>query len=397
MSIVVISAVSSTPAASATTTGQDIVDCTSQDVRTLLASSGADATILLDYTNRVQQRILRDSRWEYLQSAPKYFVTEDEQTDYWVGAAGSNPLGSVDTGLNLSDFDRVKDDSVYDRSNFRLLKRIDTPPNAPALQDRSGVSRPTRPALFRHDPFDSGNTINIYPAPDNQNSFQPVPAAPNLEATAGGALALRTYFVRITLVDSLGNQSAPSAASRQTIPASSLLKVKSPRLLISTYASGVSIAGYKVYASATENAEVLQNSGATVSLGSDWTEGAGGLETATASVPTDNDLEPLRGYLIEFRYYKARPVVDDAADILLVPDTYKDIVCAGVNYYASKYLKLWDDARAWGAEFQDGLRQMVRDKNLHPKGPDFMRPDPTAHTGAGGWPSGLGPWTQDSF
>ena len=397
MSIVVISASASSPASSATTTGQDILDCVSQDMRALLGSSGGDATILLDYTNRIQQRILRQSRWDFLLSEPKYFITEDEQSNYWVGSSGGNPLGSVDTGLNLSDFDRVADDSVYDRSNFRLLKRVESGPNTSSLQDRSGLVRAQRPAVFRHDPFDGPNILRIYPAPDNDNSFRPIPAAPNIEAVAGGALSLRTYFVRITFVDSLGNESSPSSAARQTIAASSLAKVKSPKLLVSTFASGVAVTGYKVYASVTEGSEVVQNSATAINLGTDWTEAAGGLTTGSAALPTDNDLEPMRGYLIEFRYFKARPVVDDAADILLVPDAYKDIVCAGVNWMASKYLKMRDDAQQWQGEFLDGMRQMVRDHNLHPKGPQFIRPDSTSYTTTSGWPTGLGPWTQDSF
>ena len=397
MSIVVISASGSTPSSAATTTGQDIVDCTSQDIRTLLASSGADATILLDYTDRIQKRILRESRWDYLLSAPQYFITEDGQVDYWLGASGSNTLGTVDTGLNLTDFDRVKDDSVWDRSNFRLLKRVDTAPNVSSLQQRDGQMRQQRPAVFRHDLFDSPSVLSLYPAPNNQNSYQPVPAPPNIESTAGGALSQGTYFVKITFVDSLGNESSPSEAARQTIAASRLAKVKSPRMLLTTFASGVSVTGYKVYASITENSEVLQNGGAAINLGTDWTEGAGGLATGTAGAPSTNALEPLRGFLMEFRYYKTRPVVDDGADILMVPDIYKDIVCAGVNWLASKYLKMWDDSRQWSSEFHDGLRQMVRDKNLHPHGPDFMRPDPSSGTTSSTWPGTGGAFTQDSW
>lgn len=377
MSIVVVSASSPSPSSSATTTAQDIVNCVSRDLRSQLATSGTDSDIIIDYTNRIQLQMLRHSRWSFMLSAPQYFVTEDGQHRYWVGASGGNTQGTIDTGLNLTDFDRPQDNSVWDRSLHKQLVRTKERPLGPTGIDAIGQPLQGSPSQFRHDGLEEQNVLELYPAPSNQNTFEPTPAPPNIQSTVSGALAARTLFFRITLVDSLGGESVPSEAVRQRIATNSLAVVKSPKLLVTTFASGVAITGYKVYASATEGGEVVQNGGTAISMGSDWTEPGAGLATGTAAPPTDSTIEPMRGHLIEFRYYKARPQVTLLADVLMIPDVYKDVVCAGVSALSAKFLKMKEDAGEWFQVYQDGLEGMVRDRNLFPN-VEFMTPDPAS-------------------
>jgi hypothetical protein len=156
--------------------------------------------------------------------------------------------------------------------------------------------------------------------------------------------------------------------------------------LLTATAAGVTITGYKVYASATDGSECVQNGGTAITLGTDWTESVGGLTVGSAAPPTGSSVEPMRGYLIEFRYWKSRPVVDDVNDVLLIPDVYRDVVCDGVTAKGHRFLRQLEDAAWKQQEFERGLMTMIRDKNLHPKGPDFIGPDGASQAqGAGSW------------
>src|SRR5437867_12353517 len=111
---------------SKTTTVQQIMDRVAQDVRQTLDSNTAPgSTTLLDYCNRVSLEMLRTSRWLFLLSPVKQFVTQEGVSNYWIGASGSAPAGSFDTGLNLTDLRLIKPKSVLDRSNYRARGHID--------------------------------------------------------------------------------------------------------------------------------------------------------------------------------------------------------------------------------------------------------------------------------
>jgi hypothetical protein len=84
------------------------------------------------------------------------------------------------------------------------------------------------------------------------------------------------------------------------------------------------------------------------------------------------------GYLIRFRYYRSRQVVQNLTDTLQVPDVYKDIMCAGVNWFACQYLRIKDEAQLWLAIFKDGVREVIKDQNLQPKSNDYIVPDPAS-------------------
>lgn len=379
-----------------TCTVQDVADSSRRDMHNLI---GEDHPAFIDWVARAHDEVLRASRWEFLLSAPYRFVTEEGQTDYWIGASGSAPYGVVDTGLNLTNVDRIRDDSVRDLSRFRALKRVETPPLATSLANQVGEWRTGAPAVFRHDRQENAGILNIYPPPKSENTSPQRPPTPIATATAGGALSARTYFVMVSLVDSASGESlASSQAARVFVPASSLLRVDSPHPLVTSLQAGVQVTHYNVYVSTTEGSETKQNT-SLVLIGDAWTEPAGGL-IAGAALPSTPTLEPIRGHIIEFRFYQERSTLDAFADNLQVPCIYKDILVAGTNAWASDYLRrsgLADgmEAAYWRSLFERGIREIRIDINLHPKGADFMRPDPTSGTSSAAWP-GSG-WNQDSW
>ena len=372
-------------------TVQNIIDAVSQDTRQQFASgtAGAQQTALIDWTNRTHNEMLMWSNWDFMESIPYFFMTMKGQTDYWVGAKGTGPAGTIETNLNLADVYRVEKDSVRDMSNFRALKWLKEQPIGPVLTYSSGMSRQGQPAAFRQDFRTQPNVISIYPGPDNQNTTQPIPAPPFASYATGGALANRIYFIKITLVDDLGGESQVSSANQSFyIPASNLITVQSPELLFGGNSSGIQYSHYNVYAVSVTtasyesnqqdpNTETLQNV-SPIAIGVNWTEPTSGLTTTGAQGPQNSTIAPLGGYIIGFRYFKSRvqlSTVSGATGTLQVPDSYKDIVVSGVLRYAWKALGRQDKVQEAEAAFTDGYRRMVVDKNLTPEGVEFVRPD----------------------
>lgn len=78
---------------------------------------------------------------------------------------------------------------------------------------------------------------------------------------------------------------------------------------------------------------------------------------------------------INFQYYRTRTHLTDVSQFLQIPDDYKDVVCAGVNFFGYEYLKMKDDIVYWRARYEDGMRDMINDMNHFPKSNDFMKPD----------------------
>jgi hypothetical protein len=313
----------------ATTTAQTVLNSVSQDIRKQLDSQGTDATILLDYLSRVQLDLLRLTRWEFLSAPKQRFVTQLGVTDYWIGSAGAAPAGTYDTNLNLTDYEFIRKDSVIDRTN-------------------------------------------------DKSFYQPVPLAPLVTTAFGGSLGARTYYVKQTLVDSNSGESTPSATEAVIfVPASRLLQVNAPQPLLTQSASGIKYNQYRVYASTTSGAQTLQ--GATTAITANWLEPTTGLTTNLAVPPTVNNIEQVRGYVIEFGYYRQRQAVTLLSQVLQIPDEYFDVVVAGVNFYAFLYL-IEDIARAqtWQRIYSNGQTGMIRDKYQFPAGAEFIKPDPAS-------------------
>jgi len=312
-------------------------------------------------------------------------VTQLDRSDYWIGPVGLGPADVIDTGLNISNLGPIKTDTVYDRSNFRLLKRTGEQILNQAYAFRDASSRKGPPRQWRVAP-DTPCTFNLYPAPDNQNNYQPSPEAPALSSIAGGALLARIYFVRTSFVDSLGNESSPSEEARIFVPDNSLVVVQPPQE-IPTAASGVQYNRFNVYIfnastniQVTTGPETLANQAGPLSNTVAYTEPSTGFLTAGRTFTSSNLVEVMGGYLIEFRYFQAKPQVNSLATPLLIPSDYFDVLVAGVNYFTAQFIKDQSAQEYWQQEWQAGITGMIRDKNLFPRGPEFMSPDPASQT-----------------
>lgn len=372
------------PLFSATKTAQNVMDASSQDIRQVLSSSAApDNAVLLDYVNRIQQYLLRYSKWPWDISPPQRFITQTGVTDYWIGPQGTGPSTAFDTNLNLSDVRTLK--GVLDRTNQVALGKTDEPPLAAKLAYPDASSRLARPAEWRQDP-DSPNIVNIYPAPDNQANYSPQPEPPICTAVSGGALSARVYWVSVTLVDSLGNESTAPPPTKIFLPTGTLLKVSPPFNAIwdglPQGATGVKYDRYNVYAGQNPFNEPLVSQQLTlqsslISNATAFTEPPSGLTTTGVTPPGNNSVEPIDGYIIEFRYNKQRPQVTSASTVLMIPDDYFDIVISGVNFLSFHYLHELQQAQIWEGIFREGVTSLIRDRNWFSKfgGADVIRPD----------------------
>lgn len=375
------------PLYSTTTTAQSVMDAASREVRQTLSSLATpDSTILLDYVNRVSLEILRNARYTFLESAPLLFITQRGQTDYWLGVTGSAPSGTVDTGLNLTDLRTIKDGSVMDRSNFRPLGVTQEPPLSARIAYPDDTSRLGTPSQWRQS-VDTPQVLNVYPAPDNQNIYQPQPSTPIVQTVAGGTLPNRVYYACCTLLDSLGNESTAPSTAAIFVPANFLLVVKSPFQEFAKSASGVQYNKWNVYVAqgpslgdlqgTLDSTSTTRQSLTPIAIGTDFTEPISGLLTATPAPPTANSMESLEGYLIQFRYYRRRMPVTTGAQILQIPDDYFDVVVAGVTYKVFHYLFRPQEAQQWYSLYQNGLTQVIRDQNFN-RGFEYIKPDASA-------------------
>jgi hypothetical protein len=315
------------------------------------------------------------------------------QSNYWIGPVGQGPMGVVDTLLNLPDVYQFKKDSVFDLSNQTALKWLFTQPMGPNLITRSGSGRVGLPKTYGQN-LNDPNILQIFPPPNNENNTSPVPQVPVVQTTAGGALALRTYLLKITFVDSLGGESTSTTVGAPLfIQANSLAVVKSPAtgywgvLPDGVSQSGVQYERYNVYAvQATltngvpqnEGTETLQNS-VPIPFGTDWTEPTSGLLTSGRAVPLINTLQPIGAYVIKFEYFKNRIKLNATSQSLQIPDDYFDVVIAGVTYLAYKLMGKVQEAQAQYQLYREGLKEMIADKNLFPEGVEYMRPDSNSY------------------
>lgn len=312
------------------------------------------------------------------------FTTQKDRTDYWIGPTGQGPVDTIDTGLNIQNLGPIKTDTFYDRTNFRLLKRTNEQLLSGSFTFRDASSRPGHPRMYRND-VSTPCVLSIYPAPDNQNIYQPSPEAPACSSIVRGALPGRIYFIRTTFVDSLGNESSSSDEARIFVPAGNVAVVQPPQE-IPTAASGIQYNRFNVYIfnggtnlTLTTGSELLVN-GAPLSTSAAYVEPTTGFVSLGVSFPTANAVEPLGGYVIEFRYFQSKPQIISLSNNLLIPSDYFDVLVAGTNYFTAQAIKD-DSAQAfWQAEWQSGIIGMIRDKNLFPRGPEFMQPDSTSQS-----------------
>lgn len=324
--------------------------------------------------------LLRSTKWDFLESDVKTFLTRQGVTAYWVGATGSAPAGTFDTGLNLTDIKFVKHGSVYDRSNFKTLGSVTEAPVSSILSYTDGSSRPGRPKVYRNN-INTPFTLGIFPASDQQNTIAPQPEPPTVTTVAGGSLPARTYYLNVTFVDGLSNEStAPRYTTPLYVPANFLAIVQSPTTLVPNNDAGVPYNKYNVYASSNSN--IPQNGSrqslSPVSIGSNWTEPVSGLISTGPPPPSTNLMAPLNGYVIQFRYYQLEANITSFAQVLQIPDRYVDVMIAGINWLALKFLSRGPEAAEWFATYRTGLIAMVRDRNQQNRFSDYIAPDPAS-------------------
>lgn len=183
------------------TTVGDVITCASQEVRGVLnpnlgATQVVDKAILIDYTNRISLDLLRHSRYTFLVSAPVSFTTVATpagvtpfSNQYWVGPTGAAPFGTIDTGLNLIDFDSVKRDTIIDYSNFKRLAVTELQPVS------AEFTLPAKPRLWQNLSSNS-NVITLWPPPDGMYT-----------------ITFRYYKVRVQLVNDLQTIQIPDRYS----------------------------------------------------------------------------------------------------------------------------------------------------------------------------------------
>jgi len=367
----------------ATLTVNDIIVATERDVQNkLYGRTGAgNSPLLVDYVDRVHLEVCRSRLWDFLRSAPQRFITEKEQPDYWIGATGTGPNNAVETGLNITDIDFIDPHSVIDGSNYLQLYNVHDDFNAPTDVQRDRQPRIGRPLYWRWTD-DNPNILSLSPAPDETCDYMPAPPAPLVTTVPGGTLPARTYFVITSFVDSTDGESVASREARIFVPANNLAVVHSPVPYISKSSAGVQYNRYNVYAATTSGNETLQTT-VPVAVGTNWTEPATGLVVGMRSYPTGSTLEPLRGYVIQFRYYKRINRLTATTSALQVPDDYRDVLVAGTNRLAFRYLldsqgpAYQAKADYWTQEFERLKLWMARQERVRSYVPSFIRPDPS--------------------
>lgn len=358
-------------------TVQQVVNSSTTDIMNQI---GVNHPMLLDFCNRISMDLLRSTKWDFLLADVQTFITRQGVTAYWIGALGAGPVGTYDTGLNITDIKFVQHGSVYDRSNYKTLGSQAEAPVSSVLAYTDGTSRPGRPAIYRNN-IDTPFTLNIFPAPDNQNNIAPQPEPPLVSTAAGGALLARNYWLATTFVDALGGESTAAAyATPLYIPAGRLAVVQTPTTLIPTNDAGVPYSSYNVYASSVSSLpqNSVKQTASPIALGTNWTEPTSGLVTSTPGPPSANTAAPYNGYIIQFRYYRQEANITSFAQTLQIPDRYVDVMIAGINWLALKFLSRSPEAGEWFGVYKQGLTAMVRDRNQQNRFADYISPDPAS-------------------
>lgn len=473
---------------------QDIVNAVIQDSQNLTTNRAA----LYDYTDRIHQRVLRESQWRFLTSDPQSFVTLPGVAGYGVTSTAPPP-GVFRTGLELTDFGNFIPGSVFNATDWKQMEEdSDGQLARNTLTNKDGSLRTGIPRTFSLSISNPG-TISLSPAPDSANTYYPIPETPvvTFAPATGCLLPNRIYFGVVTFVDNFGGEGTACVVPfTVAVPAGNVLTVSSPSISTGGIAGNQAIYGFwNLYIGTAINAYYIQDITPTA-IGTSWTEpitgvwmglfpipstasipvntslaitsnglltttigalspvypwalkdssgglwqilSSGGIITTTylgtvpgvgvrvpASVtlvdssgqntwqisvlpsgllqttkiastplysalyqnpPTTPTLQPLNAYVIQFRYQKLRTTLANPTDVLQIPYQYKDVVIAGVNYYANLYMDPLGGggrsakAEQWKRDFEAGLAQIRRDIRINYRKTDFVSPDPSTQT-----------------
>jgi hypothetical protein len=262
---------------------QDIVNAAIQDsmVQT------TNRTALYDYTDRIHQRILRESQWRFLLSDPQYFITMPGVSGYKL-SSGTAPAGIFKTNLNLADFANIAPGSLFNVSTWTKIEEdSDSITASNYFLNRDGSLKSGYPRTYSNSLSDNG-TINLKPVPDDQNLYYPVPETPVVTySILATSLPNRIYYGVVTFVDNFGGEGTQCRIPFTiAIPAGNLLTVSSPDTSIGTIGGNqISYSGWNVYIGYTPGLYNRQNL-TPIPIGTSWTESALGINTGTLQVPS---------------------------------------------------------------------------------------------------------------
>lgn len=384
-------------------TVQNVVDACQRDFMQAIGGSHAN---LVDYVNRAQLMILRERNWKFMESGVQQFLTQKGQTQYWIGATGAAPVYTVNTKLDLTAKEYIMRDSVRDLVSGKDLMETKHATVRGGMRNDDGSFIYGRPRQWRNSP-DTPDILEIYPAPDQQNTFVPVPEAPYISMATGGANDIftgpATYYFSCTFSSLPANGLADGTGASNPVVeglASQTVRVDIP---------GDSVAGVPVRYTLTAYPPVPPlGPGAAytpLSTGLKWSLYIGGSDgaqnrvytgqalTQTITVPATTSahaspltvatLPPLGGYVINFKYYKAHASLALVTDTSLIPSKYFDVMVAATNLLAAEYLRDYSagreaDVAYWSNMYREGIRTMTLEENSAPRNPDHIRPDQAA-------------------
>jgi hypothetical protein len=183
-----------------------------------------------------------------------------------------------------------------------------------------------------------GWTSDTISLPDGSTTTIPAPpaapAAPTLSQVAGGALGARTLYARLAyvLVDPLAGFLAVypvSAEASFAVGAGNLLKVTTPAPPGGAYA----YSGWAVLVGNAANTEYVQGAGAAalISLGTDWTEPAGGFSTTANALWTTNWKSVTKIGLATSTTYYHYPYYQPVITTVLVPSYLNRTAAQAIN------------------------------------------------------------------
>jgi len=296
-----------------------IISGCSQDIRRILDSGDSgDQVALIDYTNRTQLSLLREARWRFLLSGVLHFQTKPGYVDYWIGATGSNPTQTFTLSAASAG---TGGNTTYTGVGLSVLGVGQTGTVSGMTGANNGsftVVASTSTTVTLNNPNGIAET--------HAGTFGVVIPDTGLNITNVGVVKPGTVFDRTNFRRLYPTDEAP--------------------------------------------------------LGPNFTGlGRPGLYRNDQNTPGIFSVYPPAQdvYLIEFRYWFSKPQLAGLSDTLLIPDDYKDVVIAGVNYYANLYLREnYQDAQIWKGVYDEGVKGMKRDHNLFPRGQEFISPDPAS-------------------
>lgn len=268
---------------------QDIVNAAIQDSQ----SQTTNRTALYDYTDRIHQRILRESKWRFLLSDPKSFVTMPGVSAYTL-ISGSAPAGCFSTGLNLTDFNNIAPGSVYNLTTFSKMEEdADDATTLNYIINRDGSLRSGNPRTYANSLTNPG-TIFVKPVPDNQNQYFPVPETPvvTISFPVGCTLPSRIYWGVVTYVDSLNGEGVQCTIPfTVAVPAGGVVTVASPNPVPGGGIAGnqAAYSSWNLYMGKAQNNYFLQNL-VPIIIGTNWTEPTTGAFTGALPVPSTLNL-----------------------------------------------------------------------------------------------------------